>query len=212
MNFLQLYQKQLKITPADGIMGPITAKAIMLDLGITDKIFACHLLAQIAHESGLYRNARENLNYNEAGLLNIFRKYFINRGGGRDAAFYAHKPELIANYVYANRNGNGDEASGDGWKYRGIFGLQLTGKYNIQAFIKYLGLPPNTEPDSLLEDPRNYFLSGLYWFMENGVDKLCTSTKETCIVAVTRRVNGGTNGLDDRIKQTKTMFKALGLA
>lgn len=207
MNYLVEYQRKLGLE-ADGVMGKKTAAAMMQDLNITDKLFFAHLIGQIAHESGLYRNARENLNYNAAGLLNIFKKYYTPEL----AAKHERKPELIANHVYANRMGNGDEASGDGWKYRGIFGLQLTGKDNIQAFIKYLGLPEDTDPDSLLDDPRNYFLAGLYWFTKNGVDKLCTSTKETCIVAVTRRVNGGTNGLDDRIKQTKAMFKALGLA
>lgn len=211
LNYLQKYQQQLGLVP-DGIIGNKTAKAFMDDLGITDKLFFSHMMGQIAHESGLYKNARENLNYSEAGLLNIFKKYFSGKAGDKSAAFYARQPEKIANLVYANRMGNGDEASGDGWKYRGIFGLQLTGKDNILAFIRYLGLPDDTDPDSLLDNPKNYFLSALFWFKENGVDKLCTSTKETCIVTVTRRINGGTNGLADRIKQTKIMFKSVGIA
>lgn len=208
MNYLQEYQKRLGLMP-DGKVGPKTAQAMMSDLGITDKLFFAHLMGQIAHESGLYTHARENLNYNEAGLLNIFRKYYVNHPALVDS--HANHPSRIANYVYANRMGNGDEASGDGWKYRGIFGLQLTGKTNIQAFMKSIGLSPLADPDTLLNDPRNYFLSGKFWFRQTGVDKLCNSTNETCILAVTRRVNGGTNGLDDRIAKTKGMFAALGL-
>jgi putative chitinase len=211
MNYLVEYQKQLGLT-ADGVMGPNTAKAMMADLGITDKLFFAHMMGQVAHESGLYKNARENLNYSEEGLMNIFRKYFIGKVGSRSAKYYARQPEKIANLVYANRMGNGDEASGDGWKYRGIFGLQLTGKDNIVAFIRHLGLPDDTNPDSLLGDPKNYFLAGKYWFEKNGVHKQCTSTATSCIITVTKRVNGGTNGLEDRIVQTQVMFKALGLA
>jgi putative chitinase len=207
MNYLVEYQKLLGLT-ADGVMGPNTAKAIMADLGITDKLLFAHMMGQVAHESGLYKNARENLNYNAAGLLNIFKKYYTQDLAKK----HERKPEMIANHVYANRMGNGDEASGDGWKYRGIFGLQLTGKDNIQAFISYLGLPINTAPDSLLDNPKNYFLAGLYWFTKNGVDKLCRDTSDACILGVTKRVNGGTNGLEDRKVQTHKMFKALGLA
>jgi putative chitinase len=207
MNYLVEYQKLLGLT-ADGVMGPNTAKAIMADLGITDKLLFAHMMGQVAHESGLYKNARENLNYNAAGLLNIFKKYYTQDLAKK----HERKPEMIANHVYANRMGNGDEASGDGWKYRGIFGLQLTGKDNIQAFISYLGLPINTAPDSLLDNPKNYFLAGLYWFTKNCVDKLCRDTSDACILGVTKRVNGGTNGLEDRKVQTHKMFKALGLA
>jgi putative chitinase len=211
MNYLSEYQKQLGLEP-DGILGAKTAKAMMDDLDIKDKLFFAHMMGQMAHESGLYKNARENLNYNEAGLLNIFRKYFLGKVGSKSAAHYARQPEKIANLVYANRMGNGDEASGDGWKYRGIFGLQLTGKTNITEFMKHVGVDTKLDPDVLLENPKNYFLSGKFWFEKNGVDKLCNSTNETCILSITRRVNGGTNGLDDRIVQTKKVFKALGLA
>lgn len=216
MNYLQEYQKKLGLV-ADGIIGPKTAAAMMEDLGITDKLFFCHLIGQIAHESGLYKNARENLNYSEAGLLNIFRKYYINNP--RLAAQHARKPEKIANYVYANRMGNGNEASGDGWKYRGIFGLQLTGKDNIQAFIRYIGLPEDTNPEDLLDDPKNYFLAGKFWFEHNNAVALCTSVNSDCILKVSRKVNIGNtatkaipNGLDDRLVQTKTIARAIGLA
>lgn len=207
MNYLVEYQRKLGLTP-DGIIGPNTAKAIMNDLGITDKLLFAHVVAQMAHESGGFLHARENLNYSADGLLKIFKKYFTPE----QARAYARNPEKIANRVYANRMGNGDEASGDGWKYRGIFGLQLTGKTNIQAFIdESLGLPKDTDPESLLDDPRNYFLSAFFWFKSNGVDKMCVEANNACVTAVSRRVNGGTIGLDDRIIQANKMFKALGL-
>lgn len=221
MNYLIEYQKKLGLTP-DGKVGPKTAAAMMADLEITDKLFFAHMMGQVAHESRLYTNARENLNYNEAGLLNIFRKYYatLEIVDKKEvwipipglAAKHARHPEIIANYVYANRMGNGSEASGDGWMYRGIFGLQLTGRANIIPFIESIGLPPYTDPDSLLNNPRNYFLAGLFWFSKNGVDRLCKAANDDCILTVTKRVNGGTNGLDDRKVQTKAIFKVLGLA
>jgi len=209
MNYLQKYQEHLGLAP-DGIMGPNTANAMMADLGVTDKLLFAHVLGQVAHESGLYTHFRENLNYNEAGLLNIFSKYY--KPNPSLAALHARKPELIANHVYANRMGNGDEASGDGWRYRGIFGLQLTGKTNITKFLDSIGLPADTDLDSLKDNPKVYFQAAFYWFNENAVDKKCVDTSDSCILTVTKRVNGGTNGLDDRKVQTKKVFKALGLA
>ena len=216
MNYLQRYQKQLGLTP-DGVIGPKTAAAIMKDLGITDKLVFAHLMGQMSHESALYTNFRENLNYDAPGLLNIFRRCYKNRPDLVKA--HARHPVSIGNYVYANRNGNGPIESGDGYKYRGIFGLQLTGKRNILRFLKYAGLPPDTDLDSLKDQPRLYFLAGKFWFEDNGADKLCTSASDQCILAVSRKVNLGTedsaalpNHLDDRERNTKAVFRALGLA
>lgn len=206
MNYLQKYQQQLGLNP-DGVLGPATATAMMKDLGITDKLFFAHMMGQMAHESGNFEHGRENLNYSEPGLLNIFRKYYTPAL----AAQHARKPEKIANHVYANRMGNGSEASGDGWKYRGIFGLQLTGRSNIVAFIKSVGLPEDTDPDTLLDNPKYYFLAAKFWFESNNVDKLCTASHKDCITKVSRRVNGGDNGLSDRITQTNKIFKVLGI-
>jgi putative chitinase len=139
--------------------------------------------------------------------LAIFPKYFT----ATSAKAYARQPEKIANRVYANRMGNGDEASGDGWKYRGIFGLQLTGKTNITKFMKSIGLSESTDPNTLLDDPRLYFLAGLFWFKDNGVDKICTDKSDACIMKVTKRVNGGTHGLGDRAVKTTKMFTLLGI-
>ena len=222
-NYLIQYQKQLGLKP-DGIIGAKTTAAMMADLGITDKLFFAHLMGQMSHESDGFTRGRENLNYSANGLVDTWPNRFRHRKPGESltlkqgsdgkaiAEYYHRQPEKIANCVYANRLGNGDEASGDGWKYRGIFGLQLTGKDNITEFMKSIGVSPNTDPNTLLDDPRNYFLAGKFWFIKNGVDKLCVNTTETCVKNVSRRINGGTIGLNDRIVKTKVMFSILGLA
>lgn len=206
-DYLKLYQAQLGLAP-DGVLGKKTAASIMGDLGITDRLLFAHVMAQVAHESGMYTHFRENLSYSEAGLLNIFKKYYTPEL----AEAHAHKPEKIANHVYSKRNGNGDEASGDGWKYRGVFGLQLTGKTNIQEFLASIGLPIDTDPDSLKDNPRAYFQAAFFWFRKNGVDRLCTAANDNCILAVSKRVNGGTIGLEDRKAKSHEIFRALGIS
>lgn len=216
-NYLVEYQRQLGLTP-DGAIGPKTTRAIMEDLGITDKLLFAHAMGQAMHESGLWTNFRENMNYGEAGLLNIFGKYYKPHPGLAEK--HAHNPQKIANYVYANRNGNGDEESGDGYKYRGIFGLQLTGRANIVPFLVSIGLPSDTDPDALKNDYKAYFQAIFYWFKKNGADKLCTGTSNACIDAVGKKVNRG-NVLPktplainnaERREYTKAMFKSVGLA
>lgn len=217
MNYLKAYQQKLGLVP-DAVLGPKTAAAMMDDLGVTDKLLFAHAMGQAMHESGLWTNFRENLNYSEAGLLNVFRKYYAGRAGL--AKKHARNSVVIGNYVYANRNGNGDEASGDGYKYRGIFGLQLTGKGNIVPFLVSMGYPADTDPDMLEDDAKAYFVAIFYWFKKNGADKLCTSTSSSCMTAVGKKVNRG-NTLaktppalhnDERIAYTKQVIRALGLA
>lgn len=216
MNYLVEYQRKLGLVP-DGVIGPKTAAAIMKDLGITDKLLFAHVIGQGMHESGLWTNFRENLNYNEAGLLNIFRKYYINKPGL--AKQHARKPQVIANYVYANRNGNGNEASGDGWFYRGAFGLQTTGKTNFQQLFEYCGLPLDIDPDSLVNNPKVYFQSMFFWFKKNDANKLCTGISNTHIDNVGKKVNRGNclattplaHNNKERRTYTKNMFKVLGL-
>lgn len=207
MSYLTEYQKKLGLTP-DGVMGKNTAAAMMEDLNISDKLFFAHLIGQMWHESAGFVYGRENLNYQADTLMKVWPSRFKTK----DMALkYAKQPEKLANYVYAKRMGNGDEASGDGWKYRGIFGLQLTGKTNIVKFMKSIGLSELTDPETLLDDPRNYFLAGVFWFKDNGVAAMCTSKTDECIKAVSKRVNGGTHGLEDRMVKTKKMFAILGI-
>jgi putative chitinase len=184
---------------ADGAFGPGTMKAATAFYKFSP-VRAAHFFAQTAHETGGFKAFSENLNYSADGLNKIFPKYFKN--AGRDANAYARNPEKIANVVYASRMGNGDEASGDGWKYRGRGALQLTGKANYEAFAKYL---TNNE---VLENPdlvatKYAFESAMFFFERNKLWTICDQgINDAAILALTKRINGGTHGLEDR--KTKT--------
>ena len=148
-------------------------------------------LAQCAHESGYFRRFSENLNYSLEGLLKVFPKYF--KYGFRDPYEYRNKPQRIANVVYANRMGNGDEKSGDGWKYRGRGLIQITGKNNYTKCLNDLG---RTEPE-YLETPEGAVRSAIWFWKTNLL------YNEVNMNVITRRINGGFNGLEDRIQQLK---------
>jgi putative chitinase len=147
-------------------------------------------LSQLAHESGNFRFVEENLNYSVQGLRSVFRKYFPN---DEIAAQYARQPEKIANRVYANRMGNGDEASGDGWKYRGRGLVQLTGKNNYADFSLQANNNALHEPELVAQPELAAESAGWFW-VKNGLNQL-SDTRD--VRAVRRRVNGGFNGLED---------------
>lgn len=153
-----------------------------------------HFLSQIAHESNNFKALRENLNYSAEGLLKIFPKYFSKD----TASACARKPETIANIVYSNRMGNGDRASGDGYKFRGRGFLQLTGKDMYKAYGDYIEMDLITNPDFVAT---KYALSSAAWFFQKkGLWKICDLGGDTeTIKKLTRLINGGTNGLEDRI-------------
>ena len=184
---------------ADGKWGPGTYKAARDYFKLTNNQ-AAHFFGQCAHESGGFKVFSENLNYSDKGLNGIFKKYFPTIAS---TAGYARKPEKIANKVYANRMGNGPEASGDGWKYRGRGPIQLTGKDNYTAFAADVKRPDVLKnPDLVVGELA--FESALWFFRKNGLlavaDKGVT---DAVITQITKRVNGGTHGLDDRLKKTK---------
>ena len=182
---------------ADGAFGPGTMKAAMAYYKMTPER-ASHFFAQTAHESGGFKVFSENLNYSAQGLQGIFGKYFP----GNLEESYARKPEKIANRVYASRMGNGDETSGDGWKFRGRGALQLTGKSNYQLFSDYLKKPEiMTNPDLVATEFA--FESAIFFFDKNKLWDICDKgvTKDT-ILALTKRINGGTHGLADREEKT----------
>jgi predicted chitinase len=170
--------------------------------GIADsKVRLAHFFSQVLHESGHLRYDMENLNYSAKALRAVFRKYFKTK---RQAEGYARKPEKIANRVYANRMGNGSESSGDGWKYRGRGLIQLTGKNNYQAFAKWIG------DDRILDDPdlvaTEYAVhSAVFYWDKNSLNKIADKDD---VVRLTKRINGGTNGLAHR---TELLTKAKGL-
>lgn len=198
---LKSLQEKIGVT-ADGAFGPGTMKAAMAFYKLTP-VRAAHFFAQTAHETGGFKAFSENLNYSAQGLQGIFGKYFP----GTLEESYARQPEKIANRVYASRMGNGDEASGDGWKYRGRGALQLTGKANYQAFAEYLKKPEIvTTPD--LVATTYAFESAMFFFDKNKLWSICDQgVNDAAILALTKRINGGTHGLDDRNAKTKKYYE-----
>jgi putative chitinase len=155
-----------------------------------------HFLAQAGHESGGFKAVNENLNYGAKGLRGIFGKYFPTDA---KAALYERKPEKIANLVYGGRMGNGVEATGEGYKFRGRGYIQLTGKDNYSAFDKVVEENLIEQPD--LVATKYPLLSAAWFFHKNGLHKLADGgATEAIVTTITKRVNGGTIGLPDRIK------------
>lgn len=171
--------------------------AIMEKFGVTNPLRLSHFLAQCAHESGNFKFVRENLNYSADGLRKIFPKYFPT---AELAAKYARQPEKIANKVYGSRMGNGDEASGDGFRFRGRGFLQTTGKLNYTDFDKFV-------EDDILADPdlvasKYPLMSAAFFFNKNKLWDICDKGHgHENVLAVTKRVNGGTIGLNQRIEE-----------
>jgi len=150
-----------------------------------------HFLAQVGHESGGFNFTKENLNYSADALLKVFPKYF----NPDNAASHARNPQMIANRVYANRMGNGDVASNDGFTYRGRGLIQLTGKTNYTAFGKAVGLDI-AKVVPYLETPEGAAMSA-GWFWDT--NKLNAKADTDNIQSVTKTINGGTHGIDDRM-------------
>jgi putative chitinase len=198
---LKSLQAKIGVT-ADGAFGPGTIKKAMEFYKLTP-VRAAHFFAQTAHETGGYKLFSENLNYSAQGLQGIFGKYFP----GTLEESYARNPEKIANRVYASRMGNGDEKSGDGWKYRGRGALQLTGKDNYAAFAKYLQKPEiMTNPDLVATEYS--FESAMFFFDKNKLWEICDKgINDAAILALTKRINGGTHGLADRNEKTKKYYE-----
>ena len=162
-----------------------------------------HFLAQCGHESGGFRVVNENLNYSAKGLQGIFKKYFPTPVLAEQ---YQRKPEKIANRVYGGRMGNGAEATGDGWKYRGRGYIQLTGKDNYTAFGKAIGVDIAANPDLVAT---KYPLLSAAWFFSKNCLKRCVDASDATVLSVTKCVNGGTIGLADRQKHFKEYYNLL---
>ena len=176
---------------------------VMQKFGIDTPVELAHFLAQCGHESGGFRVVNENLNYSAKGLQGIFKKYFPTP---TLAEQYQRKPEKIANRVYGNRMGNGDEASGEGFKFRGRGYIQLTGKQNYTAFGKAIGIDIAANPD--LVATKYPLLSAAWFFSKNCLAK-CKDASDASVLAVTKCVNGGTIGLADRQKHFKEYYQLL---
>ena len=172
--------------------------------GITTPLRLAHLLGQCSHESGGFKVFKENLNYSADGLKKIFGKYFP----GTLNESYARKPEKIANRVYGGRMGNGDESSGDGYRYFGRGAIQLTGKNNYIEFDKFVDDDILANPD--LVSTKYSLVSAAWFFWKNNLWSLCDKGVDNpSITSVTKRVNGGTHGLEDRIEKTIKFYNLL---
>jgi putative chitinase len=164
-----------------------------------------HFLAQCGHESGGFKLTKENLNYSATGLKGTFSKYFKEPGL---AESYQRKPEKIANKVYANRMGNGPESSGDGAKYCGRGFIQLTGKDNYAAFGRSINEDMTLNPEKV--STHYPLLSAAWFFNKNGLNKIADGGSTDAVVTlITKKVNGGTIGLPDRIKHFKEYYSLL---
>ena len=163
---------------------------------------AAHFFGQTSHESGGFSVFSENLNYSAEALVKVFPKYF----NAASAADYARNPQKIASRVYGGRMGNGPEASGDGWTYRGRGALQITGKDNYTAFSKHLNRPDVITTPELLSGELA-FESAIWFFDKNQLWSICDKgIDDATITSVTKKINGGTIGLDDRVSKTKLYF------
>jgi putative chitinase len=198
MSMIEL-QKKIGVT-ADGAFGPGTLKAAAAYYKLSPNR-AAHFFAQCAHESGNFKAFSENLNYGAKGLRGIFGKYFQTDA---IAKAYERQPQRIANRAYANRMGNGDEASGEGFAYKGRGPLQLTGKNNYRAFGKYIGREQEILDNPDLVATELGFESALWFFDANKLWSICDQgINDAAILQLTKRINGGTHGLDDRKMKTR---------
>ena len=171
--------------------------------GIDTPIKLAHFLSQCGHESGGFKITQENLNYSAKGLRGIFGKYFPT---DTLAESYQRNPQKIANKVYSSRMGNGDENSGDGYKFRGRGYIQLTGRDNYTAFGKSINEDIANNPDLV---STKYPLLSAAWFFSKNCLKKCVDASDQTVTSVTKCVNGGTIGLSERIKEFKHFYTLL---
>ena len=176
---------------------------LLPDYDINSPLRVAHFVAQTAHESGNYVFIKENLNYKAASLRRVFPKYFPDDA---IAAAYANKPQQIANRVYANRMGNGDEASGDGFRFCGRGLIQLTGKDNYTFFAGSLGISVE-EAAEYMETFEGAAQSACFYWEQNNLNRFADAND---VKGLTRAINGGYIGLEDRIKHTNHALHILG--
>ena len=194
--------EKLKGTIPDNVISQIAETAQKFN--ITNNLRLAHFLAQCAHESGNFKAVSENLNYSVDGLKKIFPKYFP----GNLAESYAKQPEKIASRVYGSRMGNGDESTKEGFKFRGRGYIQLTGKSNYSKFTQFIGEDCVSNPD--LVATKYPLASAAFFFNSNNLWSICDKgSDDATVTAVTKRVNGGTHGLADRIEKFKKYYNLL---
>ena len=188
---------------------------VALKFNITTSLRLAHFLSQASHESGIFTRVYENLNYKLDPVLSIFKHDFdvnrdkvIEESERQRAERMIGHPDQIANFVYANQNGNGNEASGDGYKFRGRGYIQLTGRVNYTAFSKFIGVDVISNPD--LVATQYPLASAAFFFNVNKLWAICDKGADLATVtALTKKVNGGTLGLDDRMKHFTEYYNLL---
>lgn len=175
--------------------------------GIDSALRIAHFLSQVSHESNDFKAVRENLNYSADALRKIFGKYFTD---DETAAAYARQPERIANKIYASRMGNGDEASGEGWMFRGGGFIQLTGKSNYTEFSADMGDENILITPEIITQPQYAMASaGWFWNKHNVNAAADMGSDEAAVTAVTKKINGGTIGLPDRLARFNRIYEAV---
>lgn len=178
---------------------------VMEKFQINTPLRLCHFLSQCGHESGNFKAVNENLNYGAKGLLGLFKKYFPTEDLAKQ---YERKPEKIANRIYGGRMGNGPEASGEGYKFRGRGYIQLTGKDNYSAFDKVVADDIVANPD--LVATKYPLLSAAWFWNSRGLNAIADKgASDVEVTGITKKVNGGTIGLEDRIKHFKEFYALL---
>ena len=200
-------EKQFKLDKLKGVVPDTVLNQIhevITRFNCNTELRLAHFLSQCAHESGNFRAVEENLNYSSDGLKKVFGKYFP----GNLSESYAKQPEKIAARVYGNRMGNGDETTKEGFKYRGRGYIQLTGKSNYVNFTKFIGENCVENPD--LVSKKYPLASAAYFFDSNGLWSICDKgTTDEVVKQLTKRINGGFLGLNDRIKHFKKFYDLL---
>lgn len=204
---------KLKNVIPDSVLEQIPDTAAKFN--INSPLRLAHFLAQCAHESGSFKRVRENLNYSETRMLEIFKSDFdanhdriLSTKEKEKAKALVGHPDKIANFVYANQNGNGSEASGDGYKYAGKGYIMLTGRKNYADFDKLVEDNIITNPE--LVATKYPLMSAAYFFQKNALWSICDKGATNMIVTtLTKRVNGGTYGLAERIKFFNKFYKIL---
>jgi putative chitinase len=195
--------EKLKGHIPDAVIAQIPDTAAKFEINTPLRL--AHFLAQCGHESGGFRLTKENLNYSAKGLNGTFKKYFPTEAAAKP---YERQPAKIANKVYGGRMGNGPESSGEGSKFCGRGYIQLTGKDNYTAFGKSINEDMTANPDKVASDYA--LLSAAWFFSKNGLHKMADGgATDTVVTSITKRVNGGTIGLPDRIKHFKEYYSLL---
>lgn len=204
MNYIKKFQKDNGLD-VDGVIGKFTLLKIKQMFNLQTDEETAHLMGQLSHETVGFTKDTEDLRYSAERLLVVFEKYFPTSQMAKD---YEYKPENIANRVYANRMGNGNEASGMGWKYRGRYSVHTTGYNNYNAFSKAMNNP------AILKDPDStvieyFWKAGLYFFHQNNLFSLTKVVDYNAVRTLTKRINGGYNGLKQRYDLTIKFYNIL---